>query len=127
LDHTIYDDWKEITYTEITPDGKYAAFTINPQDGDGKVVFHTIANGKEESINRADNIDLSWDSKYAVFKIKPQQELVKDLRRQKKKKDDMPTDSLGIYSLVNRTVEKIPNVKSFKLPEKVGEWVAFLN
>jgi dipeptidyl aminopeptidase/acylaminoacyl peptidase len=127
LSHTVYDSWKEIPYKGITPDGNFAAFTINPQDGDGKVVFYNIANNQQDSVKRADNISLSFDSKFAVFKIKPQQKVVKELRRQKKKKEDMPVDSLGIYSFTSRKTEKIPNVRSFKMPEKAGGWLAYLN
>lgn len=127
LSHAVYDSWKEITFKAITPDGRYAAFTINPQDGDGKVVFYNLENNQQDSVKRADNIVLSFDSKYGVFKIKPQQKLVKDLRRQKKKKEDMPLDSLGIFSFINRKTEKIPDVKSYKLPEKSGGWLAYLS
>lgn len=125
LDHTVYDSWKEITYKELTPDGSHAAFTINPQDGDGKVVFHNIKSGAMVAVSRAANISLTFDSKYAVFKIKPQQDSVKELRRQKKKKEDLPKDSLGIYSFTTHQTEKLPNVKSYQIPEKKGGWLAY--
>lgn len=125
LDHTVYDNWKEITYEELTPDGKHAAFTINPQDGDGKIIFYNLKTSTQDSVYRAANISLTYDSKYAVFKIKPQQNLVKELRRQKKKKDELPKDSLGIYSFLTRKTEKVPNIKSYKVPEKAGDWVAY--
>ena len=47
------------------------------------------------------------------------------MRRQKKKKEELPTDSLGIYSFVSRKTEKIPEVKSYKIPEKAGDWLAY--
>lgn len=125
LDHTVYDSWKEITYEELTPDGTHAAFTINPQDGDGKVVFYDLKTNTQDSIHRAANISLTYDSKYAIFKIKPQQNLVKELRRQKKKKDELPKDSLGIYSFQTRKTEKIPLVKSYRIPEKGSGWLAY--
>lgn len=125
LTHDVYDGWKEITYKALTPDGTQAAFTINPQDGDGKVVFYNLKTNTQDSVKRADNISLSFDSKFAVFKIKPQQKVVKELRRQKKKKEDLPKDSLGIYSFANRKTEKIADVRSFRLPEKAGEWLAY--
>lgn len=125
LSHAVYDQWKEITQKSLTPDGSYAAITINPQDGDGKVVFFNLKTGAQDSVKRADNMNLTYDNKYAVFKIKPQQKLVKDLRRQKKKKEDLPKDSLAIYSFSTRKTEKIPDVKSFRVPEKAGGWVAY--
>jgi dipeptidyl aminopeptidase/acylaminoacyl peptidase len=125
LDHTVYDSWKEIPYIALTPDGNNAAFTINPQDGDGKIIFYNLKSNTQDSVKRAADISLTFDSRYAVFKIKPQQDKVKELRRQKKKKDDLPKDSLGIYSFTTRKTEKIPEVKSYKVPEKVGGWVAW--
>ncbi len=127
LDHTVYDNWKEIPYKGITPDGHFAALILNPQDGDGKAVFYNLDNGQQDSVKRADNMGLSFDSRYAVFKIKPEQKVVKELRRQRKKKEDLPTDSLGIFSFASRKAEKIPNVKSYKLPEKAGGWVAYIS
>ncbi|MCW5911432.1 MAG: S9 family peptidase [Cyclobacteriaceae bacterium] len=125
LDPSVYDGWKDITYKALTPDGSYAAFTVNPQEGDGKVVFYNLKTNAQDSVKRATEITLTFDSKHAVFKIKPQQQLVKDLRRQKKKKEDMPKDSLGIFTFATRKTEKIANVKSFKVPEKAGQWAAW--
>jgi dipeptidyl aminopeptidase/acylaminoacyl peptidase len=125
LTHEVYDSWKEITYRSITNDGSFAVYTINPQDGDGKVVFHNLKTSAQDSVMRASSIALTWDSQHAIFKISPQKELVKDLRRQKKKKEDLPKDSLGIYSLSSRKTEKIPDVKSYKIPEKAGGWAAW--
>jgi dipeptidyl aminopeptidase/acylaminoacyl peptidase len=125
LSHTVYDSWKEILYKSISPDGNNAAFTVNPQDGDGRVVFYHLKNNNQDSVKRAAEIQITFDSQYGIFKIKPQQKLIKDLRRQKKKKDDLPKDSLGIYSFSTRKTEKIPDVKSFKIPEKAGGWVAY--
>ena len=125
LTHSVYDSWKEITYKSLTPDGNFAAFTVNPQDGDGKVIFYNLISATQDSIKRADNISLTFDSRYAVFKIKPQQKLVRELRRQKKKKEDLPKDSLGIYSFASRKTEKIGDVKSYKIPEKMGGWIAY--
>ena len=108
LTHSVYDSWKEITYRALTNDGSFAAFTVNPQDGDGKVIFYNLKTNAQDSVKRAADINLTWDNQQAVFKIKPQQKLVKDLRRQKKKKEDLPKDSLGVYSFATRKTEKIP-------------------
>ncbi len=125
LTHSVYDSWKEISYKSITQDGNFAAFTLNPQDGDGKVIFYNLKTATVDSIKRADNISLTTDSRFAIVKIKPQQKLVKELRRQKKKKEDLPKDSLGIYSFISRKTERIPEVRSYKIPEKSAVWIAY--
>jgi CRISPR/Cas system-associated endoribonuclease Cas2 len=127
LTHSVYDSWKEIPYKSISPDGSYAATIINPQDGDGKVVIYNLKRNVQDSIKRAAEFNFSFDSQYAVFKIKPEKQKVKDLRRQKKKKEDLPKDSLGIFSLLERKVEKISNIRSYKMPEKAGGWVAYMH
>ncbi|MCE2935432.1 MAG: alpha/beta hydrolase family protein [Cyclobacteriaceae bacterium] len=125
LTHAVYDNWKEIPYKQLTPDGSVAVLAVNPQDGDGKVIFYHLKTNVQDSVKRAAEIGLVYDSRQVVFKIKPQQKVVKELRRQKKKKEDLPKDSLGIYHISQRKTEKIPDVKSYKLPEKAGGWVAY--
>jgi dipeptidyl aminopeptidase/acylaminoacyl peptidase len=123
--HTVYDSWKEILFKSISPDGNFAAFTVNPQDGDGRVVFYNLKSNAQDSVKRAAETQITFDSQLAIFKIKPQQKLVKNLRRLKKKKEDMPKDSLGIYTFGTRKTEKIPDVRTFKMPEKKSGWLAY--
>ena len=125
LSHTVYDSWKEIPFRTLTPDGNFAAATINPQDGDGKLLFYNLTSGVKDSVSRAESVSITYDSRYAVFRIKAPQKLVKDLRRQKKKKEDMPKDTMGIYAFGTRSMEKIPEVKSFRIAEKSGGWLAY--
>lgn len=125
LTPAVYDGWKDVSAKLISTDGQYAAITISPQDGDGRVSFFNLTTLKEDSVQRAEDTRITFDSKFAVFKIKPQKEKVKELRRQKKKKDDLPKDSLGVFSFADRKLEKIANVKSFKVPEKTGQWAAW--
>ncbi len=87
LTHEVYDQWREITFKALTPNGEQAVYTVNPQDGDGKIVFHHLKANQTDSVKRADNISLTGDGQFVVFKIKPPQKLMKDLRRIKKKKE----------------------------------------
>src|SRR5579871_1584800 len=125
LTHGVYDSWKEIGSKAISNDGNFAAINVNPQDGDGKVIFFNLKTLQQDSVKRAENVMLAFDQSLAVFKIKPQIKLVRDLRRQKKKKEDLPKDTLGIFSFTTRKTEKIPDVKTFRLPEKSGQWLAY--
>jgi dipeptidyl aminopeptidase/acylaminoacyl peptidase len=125
LSHAVYDAWKEIPYKSLTPDGNHAVFAINPQDGDGWVFFSNLNTGAKDSIARAEGVNITYDSRFAMFKIKPSQKVIKELRRQKKKKEDMPRDTMGIYTFATRAVERIPEVRSFRIPEKNGGWLAF--
>lgn len=68
----------------------------------------------------------SSDSKFAVFTIKPFYAETRQARIKKKKQEDMPKDSIGIYTLATGKLKKYPNVKSFQLAED-GSVLAFLS
>ncbi|PQA60716.1 S9 family peptidase [Siphonobacter curvatus] len=125
LTHSVYDGWKSITYRTLSNDGDWAIYTANPQEGDGNAIFYGLKKSKIDSVQRAADIRVSYDSEVAVFKIKPQAAVVRDAKRKKKKREDMPKDSLGIYSLKTSQLTKIPKVSSFALPEKAGGFVAY--
>ncbi len=126
LTHDVYDFWKDIPERVISNNGQWFGYALNPQEGDGKVVFHNLATHQADSVARGEGLKLSADSEFAVFKIKPQLEATKAARRAKKKKDELPKDSLGIFALASKKLVKFPTVQSFKLPEKGSDWVAFL-
>jgi dipeptidyl aminopeptidase/acylaminoacyl peptidase len=125
LNHQVYDFWKDNTERFVTNDGKFFVYGQNPQEGDGRVVIRDLNGTKEDSVARGSGIRINNDSEFAAFLIKPQLKLVKDAKRAKKKKEDLPKDSLAIYNLKTRKVEKIANVTSFKLAEKGGSWLAY--
>lgn len=125
LDHTCFDDWKKVTNHSLSNDGKWAAFSVNPQEGDGVLTIRSTSGSKEIQIPRGAGVAFTADSRWAVANIKP---LFKDTRQakiDKKKNFDMPQDSLAIVDLRNASVTKIPLVKGFKIGEEGGQWVAY--
>lgn len=125
LDHTCFDNWKKVTNHCLSNDGKWAAFSINPQEGDGVLTIRNTFNGKEVSIQRGADVAFTADSRWAIARVQP---LFKDTRQakiDKKKNYEMPQDSLAIIDLKNVAVTKIPLVKGFKIGEKGGDWVAY--
>ncbi len=127
LSHDVYDGWKAIAERNISTNGQYLGYVLSPQDGDGRVILQNLKIEKLDSIPRGADLKLSYDSNIAVFKIKPQSKLVKDLKRQKKKKEDLPKDSLGVFSLNTSTLTKIPRVISYKIPDKAANILAYLS
>ena len=125
LDHSSFDDWKKVTNHCLSNDGRWAAFSLDPQEGDGVLTLRNTSNGKAIQIARGAGIAFTADSRWAVANIKP---LFKDTRQakiDKKKNFDMPQDSLAIVDLKSGDITKIPLVKGFRIGEKGGEWVAY--
>jgi dienelactone hydrolase len=125
LDHSIYDGWQGIGERAISNDGKYVVYTVNPQEGDGMLVIQAADNSYKKEIPRGYSAQLSEDSRYVIFKIRPFFKETREAKIKKKKPEDMPKDSLGIVVLGQDSVLKIARVKSYKTPEKAAGWVAY--
>ncbi len=125
LTEEAYDEWKSITYRQISPDGTKLAYTLNAENEDGELILLDVKTEAEKRVARAESIMFTWDGSHQVFLIKPQKELIRNLQREKKKMEDFPKDSLGIYHWERGKLEKIPDIQSYKLPEKAGEWIAY--
>ena len=126
LQHADYDDWKAISETKITPNGHWIAYVLSPQDGDNKLILYPLLGNAIDTVERASELWLSQDSQWAAYKISPSKNAVKTAKLAKKKKDEMPKDSIGIHSFSTFETVKFANVKSFVFPEKSNDWLAFL-
>jgi dipeptidyl aminopeptidase/acylaminoacyl peptidase len=119
-----FASWNIITGKQISNDGKYIVFEQNPSKGDGKLF---IKHGNDSKIiERAYKAQIGSENNVVVFNIKPALETVRKAKKDKVKKDKMPKDSLGIYLFKKDELLTYPNIKSFKMPEKNANWLAFL-
>ncbi len=125
LTHSVYDGWKSVAERSISNDGNFAAYTVNPQEGDGILYIQNLGNLKKDSAARGYGAVLSQDNKFIFYKIKAPYSDTRQARIKKKKPDEMPKDSLGIKLLGTDSLVKIGRVKSFKIPEKAGGWLAY--
>lgn len=125
MDHEIYRDWKEIKNPQLSDDGKYLSFEINPQKGDGLIVLRDLKQGSNDTIVRACSARFTFDSEYLVGKIKPPESISRQAKKEKKKAHEMPADSLFIYDLKSRRIDKFPDIESFQLSEEGINRIAF--
>lgn len=126
LDHSVYDGWKSIANTKLTSDGKFLLYEVNPQEGDGVLVIRRTADGKELSIPRGCQAILAKDNKTACLRIKAPFEQTRKAKRDKKKKDQMPKDSIAFVQLDNMSVSKWGTVKSFKTGLVSQPYIAYI-
>lgn len=125
LDHDAFDTWQKLRNYSISNNGVWESFAVEPQEGDATLFFHSNKSGKDIIIDRGYNPSFSADSKWAVALVKP---LFKDSRQARidgKKDLKAPQDSLALINLETGKVERIPNVRSYKIGEKGGSWVAY--
>ncbi len=126
LEHSVYDEWKSLSSSQITGDGRYISYEINPQEGDGMLFLYNRKDESRQSFERGDNASFSPDNNYFVYKIVPPYSETRQAKKDKKKPDEMPKDDLGIQVLGIDGSMITERVKSFKLPSDEGDWMAYL-
>lgn len=125
LDHTSFDQWKGVKNSAITNNGEWAAYAVDPQQGDGVLTFYNTRTGKSVDIARGYMASFTADGKWGLALVKPEYEATRKAKIAKKKDLDLPQDSLAIVNLSTLGVEKIANVLSYKVGAKGGSWVTY--
>ena len=151
INHQDYDSWRSIAATQISRDGKFVAYAYVPQDGDGEIVVRNIATGVDWRASRgyrppvpppddpganvgeflAEQARLlrpvfTADSRFVIFGIEPSKAELTKAKKDKKKPEDMPKNSLGIMDLATGTVTRVERVKTFRVPEDGSGFFAYL-
>ncbi len=125
LDHSVYDGWQSIGERMISKNGQWVVYTICPQEGDTTLVIQQADGKYKKEIERGSNAAITEDSRFVIFKIKPYQKELREARIKNKKREDFPKDSLGIVELGKEEINKIPKVRTFKVPDNSSGWVAY--
>ena len=126
MDHDVYDSWNSLSQTRISDDGNWFLYLLTPQEGDNRLIITERSSNKTDTLNRVSRLAWTSDAKHAAFFISPLFSQTRQARIKKVKREDMPKDTLGIYDLNSRKLDKIGDVKSFKMPEKGSNWIAYL-
>ena len=50
VNHGDYDGWRNINDTQLSRDGKYLAYALVPEDGDGELVVRHASTGKDRAV-----------------------------------------------------------------------------
>ena len=125
LTHDVYDSWNKISGETISNNGKRVMYSLEPQEGDSRLVIYNSTTGSGDTIQRGMNPKFSDDSRYGAFFTKPFFAATKKAKIAKKKADELPKDSLGIIEFEPHASVIIPRVKAFAFPEKGSGWIAY--
>ena len=125
LDHTVYDDWKSLSITSVSDDGRFTVAIIRPQEGDSKLFIQDLKKKKNFEYNRISSYKLSPDGKHTVALLKAPFADTRQAKIDKKKKDEMPKDSLLIINNETFTYYVLADVASYKTSQELGNYVAY--
>jgi dienelactone hydrolase len=139
-----WDHWRSIASPTISNDGRWVVYSLVPQVGDGALVVRAtqgateyrlargfigrpqMVAGARDTTNNAPPAQITADSKFALaLTYSPMSEYDR-ARREKRRPADQPKASLAIVNLANGQVASVPRVRSFRIPQHAGGWVAYL-
>ncbi len=149
LHHRDYDGWRSIQSEVLSRDGKFLAYGLFPEDGDGWLVVRNIATGKElretagspppaqdntdfeagpaqQGGGRSIRIVFTHDGRFAIASAFPPKADTEKARKDKKRPDEMPRSSMLIVDLTAMSATRVPDVASFQVPENGESFVAYL-
>jgi dipeptidyl aminopeptidase/acylaminoacyl peptidase len=145
LTHADYDAWRSIANPKLSDNGRYLAYAVFPQAGDGEIVIREISGtreirvpagqrpeppapdfGSEEqppppSVN-AQFLGEDW----MVATVFPTASDLAQAKREKKKPADMPKNGAVLVHLSDGAITRFDNVKSVQTPETGSRTLAVL-
>ena len=125
LDHDVYDSWQHIASPMLSAAGNVVSYQVDPLEGDGTLYIRTLGKkGREFSIERGYKAVISENEHFVVCLVKPPFSDTRKAKIEKKKKEQMPADSLAVLDLRDGSVRKFPKVMSFKTPKYPGNVIA---
>lgn len=125
IDHSVYDQWQSVSALQVSNNGQWVVYQVIPQEGDGELVIRSADGRYTKVIARGSNPVITDDNRFVVCRIRPHFADMRDARIKKKKPEDMPKDSMAVLQLGTDSIWKQPRVKSFRLPDDSGNWLAY--
>ena len=122
----IYDDWKDVNSTQISENGKFISYEINPQVGDGVLTVSQANGSNKQTFERAYKAKFSANSSFLVFQVKAHYDTIRNLKIKKTKKDKFPKDSVFVLNLSNNELTGFAKVMSSAVPIEESGWLAIL-
>ncbi len=146
LNHKDYDSWRTIASQRLSADGKFLAYGVFPQEGDGEVIVRNLVTGQDSHFPagarpqptgapipeegpapeaRGTTITFSADSKYVVFSTFPTKAETDQARKDRRTGDNAPKDGMVIVDLASGKATTVERVRRFAMPEKAAGYLAY--
>lgn len=125
LEPSDYAIWKQIDRQLISNDGKWVAYVAQPGEGNPTLHLYNGTSARDHLMQRADAPRFTADSRFLIYTLHPDEESVKTMRRNGKKKEDLPKDTLVVLKLADMSTIEVPAATDVKLPAKWSDWAFF--
>ncbi|MFT5369471.1 MAG: acetyl esterase/lipase [Candidatus Latescibacterota bacterium] len=126
LSHDAYDIWNRTLGHNISNDGKWIFLSVGPEEKDSELRIKNLSDDRVYIIPRGESPRFDNNNQYLATLIKALKDSVKQAKKDKKKPEESPKDTLAVLTLATGDTFKIGRVKSFKMPKEGGDIVAYL-
>ena len=121
--------WKSIRNSTISKDGKWFAYYLAPQEGDGELIIKETQGDKEYKFPIGEPgssfggqpIAFSEDSSWLAYTIYPTRKEAKQLKKQKKK----TYNNVGLVDLKTGEKTEVEKIKAFSFSKENPGWIVF--
>ncbi|MGC4047141.1 MAG: prolyl oligopeptidase family serine peptidase, partial [Armatimonas sp.] len=121
LKHSDYAGWKGIVGAQLSADGLWTSYAINPAEGDGELFFKKLDGSATWKVERGGAVRFSADSKVALITIAPK---FADAEAARKAKREAPRSSTALIDLATGKVETLEKIRRAAFPEEGSGWLA---
>ncbi|MFA6404176.1 MAG: prolyl oligopeptidase family serine peptidase [Salinivirgaceae bacterium] len=119
-----FANWNRIENRLISNNGKWVAYELNHQKGDGKLIINNLEKQTNDTLMYGYDAVFSPNSDFIAFKLKPAADSLRKAKLAEVKKEKMPKDSLVVYKLDTKEIIKFPKLASFVIPKEKTSWIA---
>jgi dipeptidyl aminopeptidase/acylaminoacyl peptidase len=150
LNPSDYDTWKHIQNQQLSNNGRYLAYALFPQEGDGELIVRDLKTQKEFrqpvgelppppptnfAVPQLEDtppappglaIKFLEDSSAVVFSTFPRHDDTETAKRAKAKPDEMPKGDVVVLKLPSGEVFRAPSIKNFQVPTHASGFLAYL-
>lgn len=126
LSHDVYDGWKTMKSILIGCDGRLSAWEENPQRGDGHLIIFDNSNGQHDTIARAASPLMPSSGSFVAMRIKPEFEVIRQLKIKKKKEEDFPKDTAAFWFPDRDSLWVFAPIKQLSVPSRGADVAVIL-
>ena len=123
LSPEVFNQWKTISQTQISNDGKKVVYETSGDDTDPSIFLYDTDKNGDKKFDFASGSKFSEDGKTLIYTKKTPSDSLKQLKRLKTKKDDLPKDSLIIYQTLDQSSKAFYNVGKYEFSNKLSDLV----
>ena len=120
-----YKSWNRIKDVKIATNGSNVLYTLSGERTNKELHIYNTRSKDTYVFPRADQPSIDYSGNIFMWKSVADVDTIREQKRRKVKKEELPGDSLFIFDVVTNNTTVINTLKSYKTPDEYGGFVAY--